>query len=81
MDEVLLSTIETRRPKSLKAISGLLHEESGVTAPTEMIKRRVLNLVERELVSSTRGRGFEITPEGRDALIALRTTVPDDGDD
>jgi hypothetical protein len=71
IDRELLATAELHRPKNRKDLHDLTSQESGVIYPTELIKRRIITLVERGLLDNPRGKEISITPEGRAALVAF----------
>jgi hypothetical protein len=83
IDRELLATAELRRPKSRKELHELTSKETGITYPTELIRSRIINLVERGLLRNPRGKPISLTPEGRSALTGIGDSGRDSepGDD
>jgi hypothetical protein len=71
IDRALLAAAESNRPKNRKEMYELTAREIGVVYPWDLVKRRILSLVERGLLSNPRGSEFSTTSEGRTALSAM----------
>lgn len=71
IDRALLATAELRRPRSRKELHELTSKETEIVYPTELIRSRIINLLERGLLRHPRGKWISLTPEGREALMGM----------
>lgn len=83
IDRALLATAELHRPKNRREMHELTAREIGIVYPWDLVKGRILSLVERGLLDTPGGREFATTSEGRSALAAVGTEyrVSAGGDD